>query len=53
MPSRTRGKGRAPEVVPEATLPLGKQLAHTGKSIEPRLVEFTTTTNQLAVVQLF
>jgi hypothetical protein len=34
MPSKTRGKGRAQEVVPEATLPLGKQLAHTGKSLE-------------------
>jgi hypothetical protein len=32
MPSRTKGKGRAAEVVPEATLPLGKQLAHTGQS---------------------
>jgi hypothetical protein len=53
MPSRTRGKGRAPEVVPEATLPLGKQLAHTGKSIGPLLVDFITTTNQLAIVLLF
>lgn len=33
MGNKSKGKGKATEIIPEATLPLGKQLAHTGMSL--------------------